>query len=50
MELVERALADYKDTLKDSAISVGRLLDLFVKAGWSQALALTFRLDDAFRA
>jgi len=25
------------------------MLDLFVKAGWSEALALSFRLDDAFR-
>jgi hypothetical protein len=47
--LVDTALADHKDTLKESAVSVGRMLDLFVKAGWSEALALTFRLDDAFR-
>jgi len=49
VKLVDRALADHKDTLKDSAASVGQLLDLFVKAGWSEAIALTFRLDDAFR-
>lgn len=49
VKLVDRALADHKDTLKDSATSVGQLLDLFVKAGWSEALALTFRLDEAFR-
>lgn len=49
VKLVDRALADHKDTLRLSANSVGRLLDLFVKAGWSEALALTFRLDEAFR-
>ena len=41
--LVDRALADHKDTLKSSANSVGQMLrQLFVKAGWSEALALTF--------
>jgi hypothetical protein len=49
VKLVDHALADHKDTLKHSAESVGKLLDLFVKAGWSEALALTFRLDEAFR-
>jgi len=49
VQLVDRALADHKDTLKNSAASVGKMLDLFVKAGWSEALALSFRLDDAFR-
>lgn len=49
VKLVDRALADHKDTLKSSAASVGHMLDLFVKAGWSEALALTFRLDEAFR-
>lgn len=49
VRLVDRALADHKDTLKSSATSLGQMLDLFVKAGWSEALALTFRLDDAFR-
>ncbi len=49
VQLVDRALADHKDTLKSSAVSIGKMLDLFVRAGWSEALALTFRLDDAFR-
>jgi hypothetical protein len=49
VKLVDRALADHRDTLKSSAASVGHMLDLFVKAGWSEALALTFRLDEAFR-
>ena len=49
VKLVDHALADHKDTLKQSAESVGTLLDLFVRAGWSEALALTFRLDEAFR-
>ena len=49
VKLVDHALADHKDTLRLSADSVGKMLDLFVRAGWSEALALTFRLDDAFR-
>ena len=49
IKLVEATLADYRDSLKESASSVGSLLDVFVKAGWSEAIALTFRLDEAFR-
>ena len=49
IKLVETVLADHRDSLKDSAESVGSLLDIFSKAGWSEAIALTFRLDEAFR-
>jgi hypothetical protein len=49
IKLVEAALADHRDSLKESAQSVGSLLDVFAKAGWSEAIALTFRLDEAFR-
>jgi hypothetical protein len=49
IKLVETALADHRDSLKESAQSVGSLLDVFAKAGWSEAIALTFRLDEAFR-
>lgn len=48
VKLVDWALADDRDTLKTSATSVGQLLDLFVKDGWSEALAFTFRLGEAF--
>jgi hypothetical protein len=49
VKLVETALADHRDSLKESAQSVGSLLDVFAKAGWSEAISLTFRLDEAFR-
>jgi hypothetical protein len=49
VKLVEAALADHRDSLKESAQSVGSLLDVFAKAGWSEAISLTFRLDEAFR-
>lgn len=49
IKLVETALADHRDSLRESAQSVGSLLDVFAKAGWSEAIALTYRLDEAFR-
>lgn len=51
VSLVERALADYKDVLRDPAIanSLGDMLDIFVRAGWPQAMQLTFRLDNVIR-
>lgn len=49
VKLVETALADHRDSLKQSAQSVGSLLDVFAKAGWSEAISLTFKLDEAFR-
>jgi hypothetical protein len=51
VKLVERSLADYKEALKDPSVAtaLGEMLDLFVRAGWPEALRLTFKLDDAVR-
>jgi hypothetical protein len=51
VKLVEHVLADHRDVLRDSAIAkdLGDMLDLFVSAGWPQAMNLTFRLDEAIR-
>lgn len=51
VKLVERVLADHKDVLRDSAAAnaLGTILDIFVRAGWPQALQLTFTLDQAIR-
>jgi len=40
-----------KDALKDPSIAtaLGEILDLFVRAGWPDALRLTFKLDQAMR-
>jgi hypothetical protein len=49
--LVEHVLADHKEVLRDkiTANALGQMLDIFVKAGWPQAMQLTFKLDDAIR-
>ncbi len=51
VKLVERSLADYKEALKDPSVAaaLGEILDLFVRAGWPDALRLTFKLDEAVR-
>jgi hypothetical protein len=51
VKLVEHVLADHRDVLRESAIAkdIGEMLDLFVSAGWPQAMTLTFRLDEAIR-
>jgi len=51
VKLVERVLADYKDVLRDRDVAnaLGTILDIFVRAGWPQALQLTFSLDRAVR-
>jgi hypothetical protein len=51
VSLVERALADYKDVLRDPPIAnaLGDMLDIFVRAGWPQAVQLTFKLDNIIR-
>jgi hypothetical protein len=50
-KLVERVLADHKDVLRipEAANAIGEMLDTFVTAGWSAAMMLTFRLDEAIR-
>lgn len=51
VKLVEHSLADYKNSLKDPSVAsaLGEILDLFVRAGWPDALRLTFKLDQAVR-
>jgi hypothetical protein len=51
VSLVEHAFADHREALRKPNIShaVGVLLDLFIRSGWSEAIALSFRLDEAFR-
>jgi hypothetical protein len=51
VKLVERAIADFRDRLKQPSVasSVAGMLDLFTKHAWSEAVTLTFRLEDAFR-
>jgi hypothetical protein len=51
VKLVERSLADHKNSLKDPSVAsaLGEILDLFVRAGWPDALRLTFKLDQAVR-
>ena len=51
VKLVGKVLADYKDILRDRDVAnaLGTILDIFVRAGWPQALQLTFSLDRAVR-
>lgn len=52
VSIVERYLADYRDLLEsDDACRDGvvQILDLFIEAGWPEALRLSFRLGDLFR-
>jgi hypothetical protein len=51
IKFVERILADHKEVLRDSATAnaLGDMLDTFVRAGWPEAMQLTYRLDQAVR-
>ncbi|MBL8874172.1 MAG: hypothetical protein JNM86_00070 [Phycisphaerae bacterium] len=52
VEIVERYLADYRDLFPNNAklrAQMMDVLDVFVQAGWTSALQLTFRLEEAFR-
>jgi hypothetical protein len=52
VSIVERYLADYRDLLEtddDCRDGVVEILDLFIEAGWPEALRLAFRLGDLFR-
>jgi hypothetical protein len=51
VKLVEHVLADHKEILRETPVAnaLGEMLDLFVRAGWPQAMQLTFRLDQAVR-
>jgi hypothetical protein len=51
VKLVEHVLADHREILRETptADSLGEMLDIFVSAGWPQAMSLTFRLDEVVR-
>jgi hypothetical protein len=49
--LAERIVADYRSELRRPEVlsDLVRLLDLFAKAGWPDAMKLLWRLDEVFR-
>jgi len=50
--MVNRVFADFRAMLKeneDVRLAMVEMLDLFVEAGWTQAIQLTYRLDEVFR-
>jgi hypothetical protein len=51
VKLVEKAIADFRERLKQPkvATAVAGLLNLFTEHAWSEAVTLTFRLEEAFR-
>lgn len=52
VRLVERYLAEYRGVFQESPEARNALvevLDVFVKAGWTPAVRLTYRLDDVLR-
>jgi hypothetical protein len=52
IRLVERYLAEYAELLANNdacRTAVLDVLDIFVSAGWPQAVQLTYRLSDAYR-
>jgi hypothetical protein len=51
VEFAEVLLSEHRDLLRDenSARQFSDLLDLFVDVGWSQAIQLVTRIDEALR-
>jgi hypothetical protein len=51
VKLVERAIADHREIIREAPVAeaVGGMLNLFTAAGWTEAVALVFKLDRAFR-
>jgi len=52
VRMVERYLAEYRELLQESPESrqvLVELLDIFIRAGWSSARQLTYRLEDILR-
>ncbi|WP_323055919.1 hypothetical protein [Lentzea sp. NEAU-D7] len=50
--LIERYLAEFRDHLTSNAdllTAIHSLLEAFVRVGWPEGVALTYRLGDAFR-
>jgi hypothetical protein len=46
VKLVEAAIAEHREVLREAAVAeaVAGMLNLFTKAGWTEAVALTFKL------
>lgn len=52
VSMVERYLADYMNIFKESEEarkSLNEMLEIFVDAGWPEALRLTYRFGDIYR-
>jgi NACHT domain len=51
VKFVEHVLADHKDVLRDgsTAQELGDIIDIFVRAGWPEAMRLLFTMDQAIR-
>jgi hypothetical protein len=52
LRLVQRYLAEYREVVESSSACRAALLDvldIFVSAGWPEALQLSYRLDDIYR-
>jgi hypothetical protein len=52
VNLIQRYLTDYRNlvmTDDESLIALRELLEVFVRAGWPQAITLAYQLPDAFR-
>ena len=52
VDLANRIFADYRPMLqdyRDAREAMDQLLDIFVQAGWPQAMRITYRLDEIFR-
>lgn len=51
VKFVEHVLADHKDVLRDASTAqeLGDIIDIFVRAGWPEAIRLLFTMDQAIR-
>lgn len=52
VNVVNTMLADFRPLLQadqEMREALARTLDIFVEAGWGQAIQLTYRLDEIFR-
>lgn len=52
VRLIERYMAEYRIVFRDNPDclqSLIEVLDIFVKAGWSSAQRLTYRMEEIFR-
>jgi hypothetical protein len=52
VNVVNRVFADFRPLLQadpDIRTAMVAMLDIFVEVGWTQAIQLTYRLDEVFR-